>query len=102
MNSKAREDGTGLTGKLEEDLALFQGKMERCSDVEYHKFTLQSGKQGYLIFIAGMTDDTRLQMEVIDPLSRMESEQDLSGTLKTAGNGGTPRICPEARRMPGS
>lgn len=91
MNSKAREDGTGLTGKLEEDLALFQGKMERCSDVEYHKFTLQSGKQGYLIFIAGMTDDTRLQTEVIDPLSRMESEQDLSGTLETAGNGGNAK-----------
>ncbi|WP_410772077.1 spore germination protein [Fontibacillus sp. BL9] len=91
MDSKAREAGTGLTGELEKDLALFRGKMERCSDVEYHKFTLQSGKQGCLIYIEGMTDDTRLQTEVIDPLSRMESEQDLSGALEAAGNGGNPK-----------
>lgn len=76
MDSRTCEANTLLTGKIDEDLAQFQRKLERCADVEYRKFALKSGKQGHLIFISGMTDDARLQVDIIDPLNQMESELD--------------------------
>ncbi|GIO38380.1 MULTISPECIES: spore germination protein [Paenibacillus] len=77
---------TKLTGVLEDDVQLYRKQLEPGADVQYNPFTLQSGRQGYLILIEGMTDELRLQSDILEPLNRMDPDQ-LKGWNEQNSNG---------------
>lgn len=59
----------GLTGVLEDDVQLYRKQLEPGADVQYHPFTLRTGKQGYVIMIKGMTDESRFHSDILEPLN---------------------------------
>lgn len=64
-----------LTGVLEDDVGLYRMQLEPCADVNYNPFTLENGRRGCLILIQGMSDDLRLQSDILEPLNRMDLDQ---------------------------
>ncbi|WP_276353315.1 spore germination protein [Cohnella caldifontis] len=69
------DSGSALTisGSYAQDLARFRQVFERCADVVYRSFALDSGRNGTFIFIVGLVDEQRLEAECIRPLMREEA-----------------------------